>query len=319
MRETDYAYAVSRIRAQELKLLSKQDLDQLMACATEEECLRILADKGWEAEKGVSAMLKEEEEKTWVLLRELSPDPDVFQVFLVQIDYQNLKAAIKAVLVKADCAGLLLPPGQADHGAILQAAETGDFSLLPESMREPAAQAREVMLRTGDGQLTDIILDRAALEGILKAGKAAGDWFAQYAETVVATADIKIAARAQRTGKQDGFYRRALAPCGTLDVGALATAAQQGEKELAGYLASTPYAKGAELLSGSLAAFERWCDDQVMERILPAKTKPFGPEPLAGYLLARKTEIQAVRILFSAKHNHLPEEIVRERLREMYV
>ncbi len=68
-----------------------------------------------------------------------------------------------------------------------------------------------------------------------------------------------------------------------------------------------------------LPAFERWCDDQVMEQIRPAKTKPFGPEPLAGYLLARETEIQAVRILLSVKHNRLPADILRERLREMYV
>ena len=319
MRETDYAYAVSRIRAQELKLLSKQDLEQLISCNTETECLRMLADRGWNTEQGASAMLKEEMAKTWSLLRELAPDPSVFSVFLIKNDYHNLKAAIKSVLAKAGGTSLFLPEGEVDAKVIRKAAETGDVSLLPASMQEPAAEAREVLLRTGDGQLADVILDQAALNGILAAGNAAGGWFAQYAETVAATTNMKIAARAQRTKKQADFYRRALAPCKTLDVEALAAAAQQGEKELAAYLDHTPYAKGAELLFVSFAAFERWCDDQVMEQIRPAKTKPFGPEPLAAYLLARETEIQAVRILLSVKHNRLPADILRERLREMYV
>lgn len=319
IRETDYAYAVSRIRAQELKLLSRQDLEQLISCNTEAECLRMLADRGWNTEQGASAMLKEEMEKTWSLLRELAPDPSVFSVFLIKNDYHNLKAAIKSVLANTGGAFLFLPEGTVDAEVVRKAAETGDVSLLPASMQGPAAEAREVLLRTGDGQLADVILDQAALNNILAAGNAAGGWFAQYAETVAATTNMKIAARAQRTKKQADFYRRALAPCKTLDVEALAAAAQQGEKELAAYLDHTPYAKGAELLFVSFAAFERWCDDQAMEQIRPAKTKPFGPEPLAAYLLARETEIQAVRILLSVKHNRLPADILRERLREMYV
>ncbi len=320
MRETDYAYAVSRIRAQELKLLARQDLEQLIACPTESECLRLLADKGWNAEGGnVSAMLQEEEDKTWALLRELAPDASVFDVFLIQNDYQNLKAAVKAVLVRTDCARYLVAAGRVQPEVIRQAAETGDFSALPAAMQAPAAKARETLLHTGDGQLADIILDQATLTELLEAGRTAGDWFARYAETVAATTNIKIAARAQRAGKQADFYQRALAPCGTLNVQELAAAAQQGEQALLDYLAGTPYAKGAELLKTSFPAFERWCDDQVMEQILPAKTQPFGPEPLAGYLLARETEIRAVRIILSAKHNSMPEEIVRERLREMYV
>ena len=59
----DYIYAVARVRSRELTLLSRPDLDQLMACKSFEECLRVLQDKGWGHGVSVSAeqLLAEEE------------------------------------------------------------------------------------------------------------------------------------------------------------------------------------------------------------------------------------------------------------------
>ena len=69
-----------------------------------------------------------------------------------------------------------------------------------------------VLRETGDGQLCDIIIDKAALNAILQAGKASGDpLLAFYAEHTVATANIKTAVRCQKTGKSLAFIQRALA------------------------------------------------------------------------------------------------------------
>ena len=56
-----------------------------------------------------------------------------------------------------------------------------------------------------------------------------------------------------------------------------------------------------------------------MEMIRPEKYHPFTLGPLAAYILAREAEIKSVRILLSGKLNHLSENAIRERLREMYV
>lgn len=86
-----------------------------------------------------------------------------------------------------------------------------------------------MLLQTGDGQLCDIIIDRAALNAIYQAGKAVGDECLKlYGELTVASADIKTAVRAARTGKDKAFLARALAPCDTLDVSRLAQAAVGG-------------------------------------------------------------------------------------------
>ena len=69
----------------------------------------------------------------------------------------------------------------------------------------------------------------------------------------------------------------------------------------------------------SLSAFERWCDNLMIRRIRPQLHNAFGLGPLAAYILARENEIKSVRIVLSGKKNELPEESIRERVRETYV
>ena len=92
-----------------------------------------------------------------------------------------------------------------------------------------------------------------------------------------------------------------------------------GMEEIERYLADTAYAGGAEALSESASAFERWCDNRIIETIKPQKYNPFTVGPIVAYILARLNEIKTVRIILTCKLNQLPEEAIRERVREMYV
>ena len=176
------------------------------------------------------------------------------------------------------------------------------------------------LLHTQDGQLCDIIVDRAALEAIYAEGeKAADPVIRAYAESTVAVADIKIAVRSQKTAKSLEFIKRAMAPCASLSVERLSSAALSGMDAICEYLEGTAYAGGAEALRESPSAFERWCDNQLMEAIKPQKYNPFSAGPLVAYVLARENEIKTVRIILTARLNELPEEQIRERIREMYV
>lgn len=43
----EYTYAVARIRAKEMKLLTKSDLNALLSARDYDECMRLLYDHGW--------------------------------------------------------------------------------------------------------------------------------------------------------------------------------------------------------------------------------------------------------------------------------
>lgn len=323
MAKPDYIYAVARIRAKELLCFGSPAMEQLMACKTYEECLRMLNEKGWgngSAGQTPESLLDGERNKTWEQLRELVEDMSVFDVFLYANDYHNLKAAIKENYAPSHGADIYSSNGTIDPAVFRQAADEHDFSVLPAGMRDAAEEAMSVLRETGDGQLCDIIIDKAALNAILQAGKASGDpLLAFYAEHTVATANIKTAVRCQKTGKSLDFIQRALAECDTLDVSLLAQTAVESFEAMIEYLGRTCYCGAAEALTQSASAFERWCDNRLIEKIRPQKYETSTIGPLAAWLLARENEIKTVRILLSGKRNGLSDDAIRERLREMYV
>ncbi len=322
MADDQYLYAVARIRSKELSLLSKSDLEQLMSCKSEAECLRLLIDKGWgkSGDENSDQILSIEREKAWSLMKELVEDISVFDTLLIGNNFHNLKAAIKQVYTEDSFSGIYINQGTVSPELILQAVKEHNFQLLPEEMRECAEEAFEVLLHTGDSGLCDVIIDKAALETMLQKGKETGnELFAKYAEIKVAAANINIAVRSCKTKKNKDFLERAIADCDSLDKQSLIAAVLQGLDALFDYLENTAYAAAIDAIKESSSAFERWSDNIIMEHIRPQKYNPFTISPLTAYIIARENEIKTVRIILSGKRNDIADQQIRERLREMYV
>ncbi len=319
----NYAYAVSRIKAREAFLLSMQDLEQVLSSDTTEEALRVLSDKGFDGngEAGdTEELLKKETDKIWSFIGELVEDKSVFDVFLLRNDYHNLKAALKADYMNLDMDNLYLDYGTVDKEDIKKAVKDRDLSLLPENMRETMEKSMSVLFKTGDGQLCDIIVDKACLEAIKNAGDNSQDeMIKEYAELYVAMSDIKIAVRGNKLGKSAEFLNMALAKCDTLEVDALVKNSLKSSEELYDYLKGTAYSGAVEALSESYSAFEKWCDNLIVDHIKKQKYNAFTLGPIASYIVARENEIKAVRIILSGILNDLSSVSVRERLRDMYV
>lgn len=322
MAENQYTYAVARIRSKELSLLNNQVLEQLLASKSYEECLRLLQEKGWgnQETKTAEEILKLENEKTWDLMEELVEDTSVFDVFLYSNDYHNLKAAIKQAYVNTEIPNIYMSHGTIKPDVLYNSVKEHDFSSIPEHMREAAKEAYEVLFHTGDGQLCDIIIDKAALDAIYKKGKESGnEVLAGFSELKVAASDINIAIRGSKAGKGIEFFKRAFAKCDSLDISRLIDAALDSEAGIYDYLLTTSYSDAVVAIKESLSVFERWCDNRIIEFIKPQRYNPFTLSPLAAYILGRESEMKSVRILLSGKLNDLSENLVRERLRETYV
>lgn len=317
-----YTYAVARIRAVENSLLKKTDIEQVLSAKSEQEAVQILKDKGfsgYSAYKDAEQLLSEEEEKTLKFIKELVPDMSAFNIFLYPDDFHNLKAAVKT-LIHGERDGIFVNGKTVEAETIKNAVKERSFSSLPEIMRAPAKEAVDVLLKTGDGQKADMIIDKAALLAIKKAAALSdNEMIKNYAELTVALSDIKIAARCAVMKKNTEFIKQALCPCETINIASLAEAAGKGQEELYSYLENTRYNGAAETLKISFFEFEKWCDNLLMEEIKKQKTNPFTIGPIAAYYLAREMEIKSVRIALSGVINKLDENSVRERLRDLYV
>lgn len=320
----NYIYAVARIRALELSLFSQTTIEQLLAAKSYKESLQFLVEHGWgDSDTDMAdadAILNKETEKTWAVIKEMVDDMSVFDVILIPNLYHNLKAAIKTVVAGDVDAELFYNNVSVDGKKMIEIIKNRDFKELPEDMQKCAEEAYECMVHTNDGQMCDVIIDRGTLEAIKKAAaEAKDDLLKAYAETTVAVANIKIAVRSFKTAKTMEFIKRAMAPCETINIDRLAKAALSGMEDMIKYLEETEYAGGAEALAESSSAFERWCDNRIIETIRPQKYNAFSVGPLVAYILARLNEIKTVRIVLSGKLNGLPDSAIRERIRETYV
>jgi len=323
MSDMQYTYAVARIRALETALFSATTIEQLIACQNEEQGVQFLIDKGWgehDTPVNADAILTREQEKIWEIIQELSEDMSVFDVLSYPKLFHNLKAAVKEVCTESDSIHVFYEDCAIPGKEMFSIIQKREFSRLPSYMTEAAAEAYETLLHTRDGQLCDIIIDKAALEAIYAAGQNSDeDIIRQYAESTVAVADIKIAVRSQKTAKSRDFMKRAMVSCESLNVDLLIKAAVAGQDAIQEYLSGTVYAKGGTALADSPSAFERWCDNRIIHTIRPQKHNPFSVGPLFAYILARENEIKTVRIVLSGKQNDLPDDSIRERVRDMYV
>lgn len=322
MANDSYIYAVARIRSMEQRLFTQAAIEQLLACRDFGSALAFLAEKGWGSKtekESAEQILRREEEKTWETVRELRVDKAVTEVLTYPHLYHNLKAAVKEVCTGGRPEGIYFADTQPGGPEMADAVRRKEFQTLPAHMRAAAAEALEVMLTERDGQLCDVIVDRAALDAVRAAGQVSREpVLADYAEAFVAAADIRCAVRCARTHKKKNFLERALAPSGRLSREGLIQAALLGEEEVLQFLEKNGFGEAADALRKSNAAFECWCDNQVIRAIRPQKYNAFSAGPLAAYILARENEIRTVRIILTGKQCGLPDAAIRERVREMY-
>ena len=323
MREVEYAYAVARVRANELNLLSAADVEQLILAEDYKTAMRRLSDAGWgevDADTDYAEYLENYFAKTWNLLVEVMDDIHELDLLLIRNDMQNLKAALKGIVSQHDAKDLYVKSTVYDTDEIVAAVQNKNFKELPDFMQAPAQEAYEVLTSTCNGQLADAIVDKATLERILYLGKKSDSpVLAELAERMCATANIKLALRCAKTKKSKDFIERSICNCSTISKDKLSETALEGVDAVLKYLEDTSYAQGAAMFKESTSAFEKWCDDLLMECVGQAKYTAFGIDPIVAYYVARDAEIKTVRIILSAKINNLPADVIRERVRTLYV
>lgn len=322
-RELEYTYAVARVRANEQTLLSAADIEQLITAGDYKVTMQKLSDAGWGEIKDIynyASYLENYFAKTWDFLVEIMSDIHELDLLLVKNDMQNLKAALKQIVSQHDAKDLYVQSTVYDTESILKAVEDRRWNDLPDFMQEPAKEAYEVLTETANGQLADAIIDKATLERIKFLGiKSGSPILAELAERMCATANIKTALRCANTGKSKDFVTRSLCNCDTISKDKLIETSLEGVDSVLKYLEESSYKEAGAKFKESTSAFEKWCDDILMECVKEARYTAFGIDPIIAYYVARDAEIKTVRIILSAKINNLPADVIRERVRALYV
>lgn len=321
MHDVDYAYAVANIRANELKLLTKSDLTALISSKSVTEAMRLLKNKGYGGSESFDTedqMLKVQREKVFSYVKELAGGSRIFDIFLMKNDFQNLKVLIKSKITGND-SGLNLSPGLMSVPELKAAVDSETFSALPEWVNEAAKNAFLTTAETGNGQLCDIIIDKALLKQMQKAAQDSKNTFlTELFGKIIALYNVKTALRACKSKKSCTFIFDALVPCDYVDINELADCSKDMES-LLDYIKNTVFSESVDAVAKGLSTFEKYCDDFIIKHIKTVKYNAFGIEPLIAYLICNEMEQKNVQIILAGKRGGIPAEDISERMRETYV
>lgn len=331
--EGDYAYASARIRAKEPKLLGNSQFDRMLEASSAEEAYKVLTEAeygiGGSSTTGLFAfeeLLSEEMKKCYMLLGEITPHQEVIKAFQRPHDYFNVKVLLKAEFSGGEIPRILMDTGTIGIEEITRMVRERDYKEFTPLMSEAVSEVYDVFSRTQDPQAIDLILDRAALRQQAMDLKAIdSQYLKSIAEIMTDITNIKMFTRARLLNKAWDFVKKLLGGEGTVRE---ETFIKNSDKPAESFIEEIQHSKyGKAVTKGwelyktkkSLASLEKLLDDYLMEYVQSAKLVTMGVEPVVAYLFAKEAEIRNVRIIMTGKINRLPVDLIRERLREVYV
>lgn len=320
-KDLDYTFAVAKIKANERYMLSSSDIEALILSESVSKAISYLVSHKWvnagESDSIVS-VIEKAEKNLWNLLSESVPDKNELEVFTVENDFFNIKAALKCSFSGLNCDDYFLYPTSLDTEILKDAVSKKDFSLIKNEYAEALAVSFDALNKAQNGQRAEFIIDKAALETMIKKAESSKcEMLLKITEFFVGVCNIKIAYKAIKNKLDGEFVKEAFVKCKSIDVLKLQSLCKEDLTALVSYLKQTDYKKAAELMEADILLFEKWCDDKMLEIASGSNFEFFGFAPICGYYYKKVSEIKKVKSILLGKEKGFSENEIRERVKTL--
>ena len=323
----DYLYISSLLRAREPRMLSRDKAERMLDAPNFEDAAKMLTDSGYEdmsqmSVKQIETALSDRRAAVFHELETLIPNTAALDLFRLKYDYHNAKVLVKSEAMHRNDASLLSSSGRVAPETVQKRFQEDRLRDLPGELGSAAEEARNLLARSANPQLSDFLLDKAYFREMnALADELDSDFARGYVALLADSTNLRSAVRILRMGKNIGYLQEALVAGGSVSEERL-TQGISGEG-LASVFAGTALTKAAQLgteavSGGTLTAFELACDNAVADYLSNAKLCSFGEESVIAYLAGTENELTAVRMILTGRLAGVPSDTIRERLRDLY-
>ena len=323
----DYLYISSLLRAREPRMLSRDKAERMLDAPNFEDAAKMLTDSGYEdmsqmSVKQIETALSDRRAAVFHELETLIPNTAALDLFRLKYDYHNAKVLVKSEAMHRNDASLLSSSGRVATETVQKRFQEDRLRDLPGELGSAAEEARNLLARSANPQLSDFLLDKAYFREMnALADELDSDFARGYVALLADSTNLRSAVRILRMGKDIGYLQEALVSGGSVSEERL-TQGISGEG-LASVFAGTALSKAAQLgteavSGGTLTAFELACDNAVADYLSNAKLCSFGEESVIAYLAGTENELTAVRMILTGRLAGVPSDTIRERLRDLY-
>ena len=323
----DYLYISSLLRAREPRMLSREKAERMLDAPNFEDAAKMLTDSGYEdmsqmTVKQIETALADRRAAVFHELESLVPNAAALDLFRLKYDYHNAKVLIKSDAMHQNDASLLSASGRIAPDTMQKRFQEDRLRDLPGELGSAAEEAKNLLARSANPQLSDFLLDKAYFREMTGLAEALDSDFARaYVALLADSTNLRSAVRILRMGKDIGYLQEALVAGGSVSEERLIQGVA-GEG-LASVFGGTALSKASQLGSeavsgGTLTAFELACDNAVADYLANAKLCSFGEESVLAYLAGTENELTAVRMILTGRLAGVPSDTIRERLRDLY-
>lgn len=320
-----YGFAVGRVRVLETKLLSRITYERLLDARDFDRQRRILADTVYasylegaatpdDVERGLDASLVDLYED--FLERANLPAP-IVAYFRVRHDFENLKARLKAEALGIPVDGLLTPLGSVSPDVFRGPAES-----LPTRVRE-AEQRIRTRIADEDGLLpaddVEAAVDREMFESLSAIARSSDSRFLTHLVALEADlGNVRAFVRSRIREAPVAEVEPALVPGGDIPRSTFVSLYRHPFEDAVGRIAALPPLRriDADVLA-DMARLDVAMDALVAREVRTHRVTSIGPDPVVGYVLARRAEVTALRTIIIGTFSRVPVEELRERVREV--
>ena len=149
IKDIDYIFLSTRIKAMERGLLSKERIERMLDAPTTEEAVKVLTECGYSEMSAVTAaelerVLAEQQKKVMADLSSGAPDKNIVDIFKLRYDYHNAKVLVKAGALGIEQDHLLQGGGRYDAETLAADFRREDMSGYTDFFRRGISRAREI-------------------------------------------------------------------------------------------------------------------------------------------------------------------------------
>lgn len=328
-----FAQTISRIRVLETRLLNKIKIDKMLEAESYSESFKVLLDSEYlgaiesvDNNEDYEKILNYELSRVYREVYKMSPKSELVDLMSIKYDYHNIKVLLKGMFLKKDLSDILLNIGSLDVKLLQSSIESNDFSNYNKIRRLAIEQSIEDFNSEKDPQRIDIILDKYMFEEMRLIAKTLEyNFITKYVKSLIDLNNIKTLLRVKKQGKGIEFLKLVMIDGGAIDKLKLLDFFKTEGESLADILRYTDYFNGLALgiedytKNESISLLEKLIDNYIMNMMKNAKMVPFGMESIIAYIYAKETEAQIIRIILAYKQNDIANEVIMERLRDIYV
>ena len=325
MNESDYAQSIGVLREMEKALISREQWQRAIDAPDVSEALRVMGGdydfssmRGPEAyEPVLQAKLKETYDKLYILCVQ----PEVVDILNLKYVFHNLK-----VLVKASVSEYARQNSDAILSSVsaVKPSEVSEKGGAPGYVMEAKRVMEEAFAVNRDPQAIDVAADRLMFARMLELAEGLkNEYILRYVQMSIDLYNLTLLVRVRNMQKGPRFLQESLLDGGLTDKALMADAY---DKPFDAIVVKSYYKYFGDAVRLAMEAFEKTknfseleklTDNLLTTHIARAKFIAFGPEPLFAFIIARENEIRQIRIIITCKLNSIPEDTLRERLRDI--